>query len=115
MKLCVRPFVRTYKRLKSRAELSRTYVLTFDALTFDALTFDALTFDALTSASVARFVRTELKRGASKAKKSSEQFGVVHLSAAPQNRRSNRDLSQISRPKRSEQNPEKNFRWRKMK
>ena len=43
-----------------------------------------------------RFGRTELKRCASEAKKSSEQFGVVHLSAAPQNRGSNRDRSQIN-------------------
>ncbi len=34
-----------------------------------------------------RFGRTELKRGASKAKKSSESFADVHLSVAPQNPR----------------------------
>ena len=35
--------------------------------------------------SVMRFGRTELKRGSSEAKKPSEQFGAVHLSAAPRN------------------------------
>ena len=35
--------------------------------------------------SVMRFGRTDLKRCASKAKKSSEQRGAVHLSAAPPN------------------------------